>query len=209
MHHFLIADGHSVSRRGLRQILVEAFPSAIIEEVSNGEDLLKRSMEVNWDVVVSDISMSGRTGLEILLELRLVRPKVPFLIVSAHSEDKYAIRALNAGASGYLNKEFDAEELVGAVNQLLLGKRYISHAIAEMLARTLDRGVSKMPHQYLSNRELEVFKLLATGKSVSQVAEGVFLKVNTVSTFRSRIMSKMNLKTNADLIVYAMEQKLL
>jgi two-component system, NarL family, invasion response regulator UvrY len=153
--------------------------------------------------------MPGRTGLEISLELRLVRPKLPFLIVSARSEDKYAVRALKVGASEYLNKEFAAEDLVRAVNQLLLGRKYISHAIAEMLAGTLDRDVSKLPHQYLSNREFEVFKLLAAGKSVSQVAEGVFLSVNTVSPFRSKIMSKMNLKSNADLILYAMEQKLL
>lgn len=209
MYHFLLADDHSVSRRGIRQILGEAFPSAMVEEVGNGDDLLKRSMEDNWDVVISDISMPGRTGLEVLLEVRVGRPKLPFLILSAYTEDYYAIRALKAGASGYLNKEFAAEELVRAVNQLLSGKKYISPEIAEILAGMLDRDASKMPHQYLSRRELEVLKLLATGKSVSEVAEGIFLSVNTVSAFRSRIMLKMNLKSNADLILYAMEQKLL
>jgi DNA-binding NarL/FixJ family response regulator len=209
MRRFLIADDHSVVRKGLKQILVEAFPFAIIEEVTNAEDLLKKVIMEQWDTVISDISMPGRSGLEILREVRLDQPKLPFLILSVHPEDQYAIRVLKAGASGYLNKESAPEELVKAINQLLLGKRYITPSIAEKLATTLDRDVVKSPHEYLSDREFEVCKLLAAGKSVSEIAEKIFLSVTTVSTYRARIMTKMNLKTNADLTLYAIENKLL
>src|ERR1700743_857310 len=166
MRRFLIADDHSVVRKGLRQILFEAFPSAVIEEVTNAEDLLKRSIVEQWDVVISDISMPGRSGLEILQQLRLDHPKLPFLILSVHSEDQYAIRVLKAGASGYLNKESAPEELVNAINQLLLGKKYITPSIAEKLAAIIDRDATKQPHEYLSDREFEVFKQLDAGTSV-------------------------------------------
>ena len=209
MHRFLIADDHSVVRKGLKQILVEAFPFAIIEEVTNAEDLLKRVIMEQWDTVISDISMPGRSGLEILREVRLDQPKLPFLILSVHSEDQYAIRVLKAGASGYLNKESAPEELVKAINQLLLGKRYITPSIAEKMAATLDRDAAKLPHEYLSDREFEVCKLLAAGKSVSEIAEKICLSVTTVSTYRARIMTKMSLKTNADLTLYAIDNKLL
>src|SRR5882724_1799070 len=209
MRRFLIADDHSVVRKGLKQILLEAFPSAAIEEVTNAEDLYKKVMIEDWDVVISDISMPGRSGLEILQQVRQNHPKLPFLILSVHSEDQYAIRVLRAGASGYLNKDSATDELVKAVNQLLLGKKYITPTIAEKLATTLDPDAEKMPHEYLSDREFEVFKLLAAGRAVSEIAEKIFLSVTTVSTYRARIMIKMNLKTNADLTLYAIEHKLL
>src|ERR1700735_5386798 len=143
MRRFLIADDHSVVRRGLRQILSEAFPSALIEEVTNAEDLLKKAIMEEWDVVISDISMPGRSGLEILQQVRLDHPKLPFLILSVHSEDQYAIRVLKAGASGYLNKESAPEELVKAVNYLLLGKKYITPSIGEKMATMLDKDKGK------------------------------------------------------------------
>jgi DNA-binding NarL/FixJ family response regulator len=198
-----------VVRKGLKQIIFEAFPSALIEEVTNAEDLLKKAIMEEWDVVISDISMPGRSGLEILQQVRLDHPKLPFLILSVHPEDQYAIRVLKAGASGYLNKDSAPEELVKAINQILLGKRYITPSIAEKLADTLDRDSAKLPHEYLSDREFEVCKLLAAGKSVSEIAEKIFLSVTTVSTYRARIMTKMGLKTNADLTLYAVENKLL
>jgi two-component system invasion response regulator UvrY len=209
MRRFLLADDHAVVRKGLRHILSEAFASAIIEEVANAEDLLKRATDEEWDAVIADISMPGRSGLEILQQLRLDQPKLPFLILSMHSEDHYAIRVLKAGASGYLSKESAPEELVRAINQLLLGKKYITPSIAEKLAGTLDRDPAKKLYEYLSDREFEVFKLLAAGKSVSGIAQKVFLSVSAVSTYRARVMLKMNLKTNADLTLYAIEQKLL
>jgi DNA-binding NarL/FixJ family response regulator len=209
MHRFLIADDHTVVRRGLKQILLEAFPSAIIEEVADAEDLFKRVMREQWDVVISDISMPGRSGLEVLQQIRLDFPKLPVLILSVHPEDQYAIRVLKAGASGYLTKDSAPEELVKAINQLLLGRKYITQTIAEKLAGALDQDAEKQPHEYLSDREFEVMKQLASGKSVSEIAEKISLSVTTVSTYRARIMAKMNLKTNADLTLYAIEHKLL
>ena len=153
--------------------------------------------------------MPGRSGLEILQQVKADHPKLPFLILSMHSEDQYAIRVLKAGASGYLNKESAPAELVKAINQLLLGKKYITPSIAEKLAGTLDRDATKMLYEYLSDREFEVFKFLAAGKTVSEIAEKIFLSVSAVSTYRARVMAKMKLRTNADLTLYAIEQKLL
>jgi DNA-binding NarL/FixJ family response regulator len=209
MRRFLIADDHTVVRKGLKQILLEAFPSATVEEVVDAEDLLKKVMQEEWDVVISDISMPGRSGLEVLLQIRQNYPKLPVLILSVHPEDQYAIRVLKAGASGYLNKDSAPEELVKAVNRVLLGKKYITSTIAEKLATTLDQDSEKSPHEYLSDREFEVLKLLAAGKSVSDIAEQLSLSVTTVSTYRARIMTKMNLRTNADLTLYAIEHKLI
>ncbi len=209
MRRFLVADDHAVVREGLRHILSQAFPSAIVEEVTNAEDLLQRATKGKWDVVITDITMPGRTGLEILQQVKLHHPKLPFLILSMHSEDHYAIRVLKAGASGYISKESAPAELVKAINQLLLGKKYITPSIAEKLAGMLDQDPAKMLYEYLSDREFEVFKLLAAGRSVSEIAEKIFLSVSAVSTYRARVMVKMALKTNADLTLYAIEQRLL
>jgi two-component system invasion response regulator UvrY len=209
MRKFLIADDHTVVRRGLHQILQEAFPSALIEEVGDAEALFKKVMMDQWDVVISDISMPGRSGLEVLQQIRQVHPKLPVLILSVHAEDQYALRVLKAGASGYLNKDSASEELVKAVNIVMLGKKYITHSVAEKLATTLDHDNEKLPHEYLSDREFEVLKQLAGGKAVSSIADQLSLSVTTVSTYRARIMAKMSLKTNADLTLYSIEHKLL
>jgi len=209
MLRFLIADDHTVVRKGLKQILLEAYPSALIEEVADAENLFLRVMKEDWDVVISDISMPGRSGLEVLQQIRQTYPKVPILILSVHPEDQYAIRVLKAGASGYLNKDSAPEELVNAVNRVLLGKKYITSSIAERLATTLELDSDKLPHELLSDREFEVLKLLASGKSVSDIAQQLSLSVTTVSTYRARILAKMNLKTNADLTLYSVENKLI
>jgi two-component system invasion response regulator UvrY len=206
---FLIADDCAAVRKGLKQILLNEFPSAIIEEVTNAEDLLKRAVPEQWDVVISDISMPGRSGLEILQQVRPDHPTLPFLMLSAHSEDQYAVRVLKAGASGYMKKESAPEDLIRAVNQLMLGKKYIPPSIAKKLAATLDRDAAKMPHEYLSDREFEFLKLLAAGKSVTEIAEKIVLSATAVSTYRARILVKMNLKTNADLTHYAIAHGLL
>jgi len=209
MKHILIADDHSVVRKGLKQILLEAFPFAEIVEVADAEELFKKILKHKWDVVISDISMPGRSGLEVLQQIKQDQPKLPVLILSVHSEEQYALRVLKAGASGYLNKDSAPEELVKAVNLLMLGKKYISASVAEKLASSLDHDANKPLHELLSDREFEVFKLLATGKSVSEIAEQFALNVSTISTYRARIMEKMNLKTNADLTLYAIEFKLI
>ena len=209
MRRFLIADDHSLVRRGIRQLLSEAFPSAVIEEVTNAEDLLEKALGEQWDVVISDISMPGHSGLETLQQVRLSRPDLPFLVLSVHSEDQYALRVLKAGASGYLNKESAPEQLIPAINQLLLGKKYITSSMAEKLATTANQNVAKMPHECLSDREFQVFKLLSVGISASGIAEELGLTTASVNTCRNRIMIKMDLKNSNDLALYAIGHTLI
>lgn len=209
MRRFLIADDHAVVRKGLKQILQDAFPSALIEEVADAEELLKKVNKEEWDVAISDISMPGRSGLDVLDQIREAQPKLPVLILSMHHEDQYAIRVLRAGASGYLNKDSAPDELVKAVNLVLLGKKYITSSIAEKLVTAVDQNGKKFTHEYLSDREFEVLKMLAAGKSVSDISEQISLSVSTISTYRARIMTKLNLRTNADLTLYSFEHKLI
>jgi DNA-binding NarL/FixJ family response regulator len=209
MIKILIADDHTVVRRGLRQILLEGFAGAQIEEVADAEEMIKKVINAEWDVVISDLSMPGRSGLEALQQIRQINPKLPVLILSIHPEEQYALRVLKAGASGYLSKDMAPDELVNAVQRVMLGKKYITASIAEKLASVFDQDSDKSPHEYLSDREFSVLKLLASGKSVSEIAESLFLSVTTVSTYRARIMAKMNMKNNADLTLYAIENKLL
>lgn len=209
MIRILIADDHTIVRRGLRQILLEGFPTASIEEVEDAESLVKKIIQSEWDVVISDLSMPGRSGLEALQQIKQLQPKLPVLILSIHPEEQYALRVLKAGASGYLSKDMAPDELVNAVHRVMLGKKYITASIAEKLASVLDQDSDKPAHEYLSDREFSVLKMLAAGKSVSEIAESLFLSVTTVSTYRARIMAKMNMKNNADLTLYAIENKLL
>lgn len=209
MLRILIADDHTVVRKGLKQILLEEFPSSVIEEVSDAEQLIQRVMSAAWDVVVSDLSMPGRSGLDALHQIKSSHPDLPVLILSIHPEEHYALRVLKAGASGYLSKDSAPDELVKAVQRVLLGKKYISSTVAEKLATTFTADNDKQLHENLSDREFDVMKLLASGKSVSDIAESLSLSVTTVSTYRARIMTKMGLKTNSDLTKYAIENKLL
>jgi two-component system invasion response regulator UvrY len=204
----IIADDHAVVRKGLRQMLEEEFPGAEIAETADSDDLLKLVRKEHWDVVISDISMPGRGGLEVLQQIRQQFPKLPVLILSIHPEDQYAIRVLRAGASGYLSKESAQGEVVKAVHKVLMGKKHITPALAEMLVESLDRDTEKLPHEFLSDREFEVFKLLAAGKSVSEIGEKLSLSSTTISTYRSRVLIKMAMKTNADLTLYAVENNL-
>jgi DNA-binding NarL/FixJ family response regulator len=208
MIRILIADDHTIVRRGLRQILLEGFPTAIIEEVAEAETMIKKIIQAQWDVVISDLSMPGRSGLEALQQIKQLNPQLPVLILSIHPEEQYALRVLKAGASGYLSKDLAPDELVNAVHRVMLGKKYITASVAEKLASILDQDSDKLPHEYLSDREFSVLKHLAAGKSVSEIAEALFLSVTTVSTYRARIMVKMNMKNNADLTLYAIENKL-
>ncbi|MEO6541381.1 MAG: response regulator transcription factor [Ferruginibacter sp.] len=209
MLRILIADDHTVVRKGLRQILLDEFPTAVINEVADAEELIKKVMTEKWDVVVSDLSMPGRSGLDALQQIKLSYPDLPVLILSIHPEEQYALRALKAGASGYLSKDTAPDELVKAVQKVLLGKKYISQSIAEKLANTFSADADLSPHEKLSDREFDVMKLLANGKAVSEIAEMLSLSVTTVSTYRARVMTKMELKSNSDLTKYAIEQKLI
>jgi two-component system invasion response regulator UvrY len=209
MLRILIADDHTVVRKGLRQILLDEFPTAVIKEVADAEELVMKVMTEKWDVVVSDLSMPGRSGLDALQQIKLSFPDLPVLILSIHPEEQYALRALKAGASGYLSKDTAPDELVKAVQKVLLGKKYISQSIAEKLASTFSANPDLNAHEKLSDREFDVMKLLANGKSVSDIAEMLSLSVTTVSTYRARVMSKMDLRSNSDLTKYAIEHNLI
>ncbi len=209
MIKILIADDHTIVRRGLKQILLEGFPTAKVGEVPDAEELIKRVMLETWDVVISDLSMPGRSGLDALQQIKQINPKLPVLILSIHPEEQYAVRALKAGAAGYLSKDLAPDELVIAVQKVMLGKKYITASIAEKLASLIEYDADKPVHEILSDREFSVLKYLAAGKSISEIAEMLFLSITTVSTYRSRILHKMNLKNNSDLTMYAIEHKLI
>jgi two-component system, NarL family, invasion response regulator UvrY len=209
MIRLLIADDHMIVRKGLRQILAEEFTDSHIDEVSDADALIKKVIKEKWDIVISDLAMPGKSGLEALLHIKQICPSLPVLILSIHPEEQYAIRVLKAGGSGYLCKDTAPDELVTAVRRILLGKKYITVSIAEKIADTLNKNSEKKLHETLSTREFNVFKMIASGKTVSEIADSLSLSVTTVSTYRARIMTKMNMKTNASLILYAIENNLL
>jgi DNA-binding NarL/FixJ family response regulator len=209
MLKILIADDHAIVRRGIKDILLDAFPSAAIAEVCNAEGVVQKVTKEQYDIVITDLSMPGRSGLDALQQIKAYDAKLPVLVLSVYPEEQYAVRVLKAGAAGYLNKDMAPEELVIAINKVLSGKKYITPAVAEKLASAIDFHSEKLPHEYLSDREFEVFKMLAIGKAVSEISEILYLGVTTVSTYRSRILSKMNMKTNAELTQYAIEYKLI
>jgi two-component system invasion response regulator UvrY len=206
----LIADDHAVIRKGLKHILLEEFPSAVIVEASDAEDIIKKTLSGDWDVIICDLSMPGRSGLDVVQHVKQNFPKIPVLILSIHPEEQYAIRAIRTGAAGYLSKDAAPEELVRAIRRVMLGRKYVSASIADKLADELDQdGVHKAPHEILSQREFDVFLLIASGKSVSDISEKFSLSVTTVSTYRARIMVKMKMRSNADLTRYALDNKLI
>lgn len=209
MIRILIADDHAIVRKGLKQLLLEEFPSAKIEEAGDAEDLINKVIEGGWHVVICDMSMPGRSGLDALRQIRQTAPSLPVLIMSMHPEDQYALRVLKAGASGYLSKESIHDELIKAIHTVMLGKKFITLSIAEKLAEAFDNDAGHQPHEVLSDREFDVFKLLATGKSVSEIATQLSLSVTTVSTYRARIMEKMKMRSNAELTRYALEKSLI
>ncbi|MEK7226614.1 MAG: response regulator transcription factor [Bacteroidota bacterium] len=205
----LIADDHAIVRKGLKELLMDEYSSAVIGEVNNVEELLREAVRKKWDLVICDISMPGRSGIDALQELRQLVPALPVLIMSMYSEDQYALRAFKAGAFGYLGKETVHYSLIKAVQTVLKGKKFITTSIAEKMVSALDEERKKQPHEYLSNREFEVLKLLASGKSVSSIAKALAVSMTTVSTYRARILEKMNMKSNAELIRYMLEKKLI
>lgn len=207
MLRILIADDHEIVRKGLRQILLDEFPFAEIEEVVNGASLLERALREEWSVILSDISMPGISGIEALKEIRKKPGNTPVLILSMYPEDQYALSAIREGAAGYLTKDMAQEELVNAVRKVLTGKKYFSPNMTERLASHAQQQ-HRLPHEALSERELTVLKLLAAGKSISEIAAELELGITTISTYRSRILEKMRMKNNAELTRYALENRL-
>ena len=204
----LIVDDHAIIRRGLKQILADAFSEAEFGEASNGAEALKQIETQPWDIVLLDITMPGKGGLDVLKQMVNSQPNVAVLVLSMHPEDQYAMRALKTGAAGYLTKNIASEEVVGAVKKVLAGGKYVSPSLAEELAANLNASVLKTPLQTLSDREFQVMRLIAMGKAVKEIGFELALSVKTVSTYRTRILLKMKLKTNADIIRYALHEKL-
>src|SRR3954463_15914723 len=204
----LIADDHAVVRQGLKQILADEYRRATFGEASNAQEAIDRIWNEEWDVVILDVTMPGRSGLEALKEIRKSKARLPILVLSMHPEDQFAMRVLKSGASGYMTKESAPAELVGAVKKVMGGGRYVSAALAEKMAEHMGTDFARPPHERLSNREFLVLRLLASGKTVSQVAEELSLSVKTISTYRTRILEKMVMSNNAELTHYAIQNNL-
>jgi two-component system invasion response regulator UvrY len=208
MIRVLVGDDHAVVRRGLRQILAET-PDILVEgEAPTADDMMRLVREQRWDVVILDINLPGSSGLELLSDIRKERPLLPVLILTVYSEEQYAVRAIKAGAAGFLTKESAPEKLIEAVRKVASGGRYVSAELSETLASLFAGEDKGPPHERLSDREFEILKLLASGKTVSQIGVDLGLSVKTVSTHRTRILRKMNMKTNADLMHYAVRAHL-
>jgi two-component system invasion response regulator UvrY len=206
--NILIADDHELVRGGLSRIVAEEFPSARVHEASNGASAEKLLRNGDWDLLIMDMSMPEKTGLEVLKQLRSESIRTPVLIISIHPENQYALRVLKAGGNGYITKDCPRAEFVNALKIILSGKKYISQGVAEKLASRFDNDMDKEQHELISDRELQVLKLIASGKTVSEIAEELSLSVATVSTYRSRLLEKMNMKNNAELTVYAINNHL-
>ncbi len=209
MIRILVVDDHAIVREGLKQILSDVEDMSVLAEAANGQEALDKIRRATFDVILMDISMPGRSGLEILKDIKGEHPKLPVLILSMHPEEQYAIRALRAGAAGYMNKASAPDELIGAIRKVSAGRKYVSPSVAEKLAFELGTDSEKLPHEQLSDREYQVMLMLASGRTVSEIAEELCLSVKTISTYRARIMEKMNLKKNAELTLYAVEHRLL
>jgi two-component system, NarL family, invasion response regulator UvrY len=204
----LLVDDHSVVRQGLKQILTETWRTARFGEASTASEAHQRVQEEDWDLVILDITMPGRSGFETLKQLKEVRPNIPVLILSVHADNQYVKWGLKSGAAGYVTKDSAPEELTTAVRKLLAGQRYISPALAERMAWDAAVGDERAPHERLSDRELQVLRLIASGKTVTQIAEHLTLSVKTISTYRARILEKMEMETTAELIHYAVRNGL-
>lgn len=209
MLRILIADDHEIVRKGLREILARGLSDAYFGEARNAEEVLQAVRTQNWDVLILDLTMPGRSGLDVLSDLRVERPSLPVLVLSMQSEQQYGKRVLKAGAAGYLHKDSAPEELMHAIRKVLSGGRYVSLTLAEKLAVDLAAGSHQFPHERLSDRELEVLRMITAGKQASQIAEELHLSVTTVSTYRARILDKMNMKTTAELMHYGLVNNIL
>ena len=207
--HIMIADDHAVVRRGLREILADAIPGADFSEVGNGDEVLSQLGKSQVAMLVLDISMPGRSGIDVLRDVKHTYPRMPVIILSCQPEDQYAVRCLRAGAAAYISKESASDELALATKKILSGGRYVSASLAEKLITNLDESVDKPLHESLSDREHEVMRMIAAGIPLTEIGDRLHVSVKTISSYRSRIMEKMQMKSNADLTRYAMTHGLL
>jgi DNA-binding NarL/FixJ family response regulator len=209
MIKLLIADNHAVIRRGLKRILANSPDIVVAGEAASGDEVLNAVRGEDWDAVVLDISMPGSNGLEVLKQLKHERPQLPVLILSVHAEEQYAVRALRAGAAGYMAKTAAPTALVEAVRRIVTGRKYVSSDLAELLASEMAGGNDARPHHRLSDREFQVMLMLASGRTIMDIAERLALSPKTVSTYRRRLLEKMGLASNADLIRYTLQYHLI
>ena len=209
MIRILVADDHTVVREGIKQILAGQEDMFVEDEAESGQEVLNKMTKKNYDLILLDISMPGRSGLEILEEIKLKQPKLPVLILSMHPEEQYAIRTLRAGAAGYLTKASAPQELISAIRKVARGGKYVTASLAEKLAFELDAGAEKPRHEKLSTREYQVMLMLASGQSVKEVAEELCLSAKTITTYRTRILEKMDMKKNAELTLYSIKNNLI
>ena len=198
----LLADDHAIVRRGVRQLLAESWPAAVFGEATTAQQALEQVWKETWSIVLLDITMPGRSGLDIIRELKDAQPKMPVLVLSMHAEEQFALRMLKSGASGYVTKDTLLEDLTRAVDKVLAGGRYLSGTLAELLAGVL-AGADQVPHERLSDREFQVMLLLARGMALKEIGAQLALSVNTISTYRLRMLEKMNMRSNADLVQYS------
>lgn len=207
--HILIADDHAVVRRGLRDILTDALPGASFSEAGNGDEVLNHLGKSPAALLVLDINMPGRSGIDVLRDVKHSYPRLPVIILSCHPEDQYAVRCLRAGAAAYINKDSAPEELAIATKKIMSGGRYLSTSLQEKLIANLDEPVDKPLHESLSDREHEVMRMIADGVALTEIADRLHVSVKTISSYRARIMEKMQMKTNAELTRYAMANSLI
>lgn len=209
MIRVLLADDHAIVRAGLREILAGTGDIAVEAEASNGHEVMERVRAAEYDIAVLDMSMPGRGGIELIKQVKAEKPKLRILVLTMHSEEQYAVRALRAGASGYLTKDSATEQLVAAIRRIAAGGAYVSAETAEQLAQAAGPGSDADPHTLLSDREYQVFRMIAAGRTVGEIARQLSLSVKTVSTHKTRILEKMGLASSAELVRYALEHKLL
>ncbi len=207
MIKIIIADDHAVVRKGLKQIFDESMDIKVVDDANSGAELISKLMKNDYDVIILDISMPGKDGLDTLKEIKSIKPDTPVLIFTIYPEEQYAVRVLKAGASGYINKESEAEVLIEAIRKVASGRKYISPFLAELLASKLEGGEQPL-HEYLSDREYQVMCMIASGKTASDIAKELSLSINTVSTYRLRILEKMGMKNNAEITHYALKNRL-
>ena len=208
MTRILVADDHGVVREGVKRIISEAPDMVLVGEADTGEEALEKALTLDCDMLLLDITMPGRSGFDVMRELRTQRPGLRILVLSMHPEEQYAVRVLRAGACGYVSKETAPQELLSAIHRVALGGRYVSSSLAEMMAFNLARGGEEKPHESLSDREYQVLCLIASGRTVKEIAAELMLGTKTVSTYRQRLLEKMGMSGNADLIRYAMRNDL-
>ena len=209
MIRVFIADDHPLIRKGIKEILEEEIDLKVIGEAAYPHEVLEGIQKYEPDILVTDLTMPGRSGLDLISDLKQLFPKLPILVLTMHPEERFAVRALKAGAYGYITKDSKPEELIKAIRQVVTGRKYITPSLAEKLATELNRDQNKQPHEILSDREFQIMRLISSGKKVSEIAEKLSISIRTVNTYRARILLKMNMKSNAELTLYAIENHLI